>query len=178
MVSTESVRQWSQKGWLKANTTPGGHRRYLRQNVERFAQERGLNCIQPDSNDLRILVVDDDRQFANYLAELLNEMCDSVTVAVVYDGFTAGVQVHSFRPDIVLLDLRMPDLNGFEVCKILKDNQATNSIRVLAMTALPTEENVARILQAGAETCFSKPIDSHLLLETIGVNKLSLQSEV
>jgi len=169
MVSTESVRQWSQKGWLKAETTPGGHRRYLRQNVERFARERGYIQTDSEKNNLRILVVDDDRQFASYLEELLGGLDDNITVKVVNDGFSAGAQVFSFRPDIILLDLMMPALNGFEVCKLLKEDVATHSIRIIAMTGFPTDENVRGILSMGAEHCLSKPIDTAKLFEAIGL---------
>jgi CheY-like chemotaxis protein len=161
------VKEKSEKCYLtpiEATTTPGGHRRYLRHSVERFAQERGLNYVDPNDGELRILVVDDDRQFADYLVELLSGQSDTVTVTAVYDGFSAGTHVHSFRPDVLLLDLMMPGINGFDVCKLVKGNAETNYIRILAMTALPTDENVARIMEAGAEVCFSKPIDSRLLL--------------
>jgi CheY-like chemotaxis protein len=171
MVSTESVRLWSQKGWLKAETTPGGHRRYLRHSVERFAQERGLNSVSQNSGELRILVVDDDRQFSSYLIELLTGKGDFISVSAVYDGFSAGAQVHSFRPDIVLLDLMMPNVDGFEVCKMLKERAETSSIRIFAMTGYPSDENVARILLAGAEACLAKPIDSQALLQAIGLSQ-------
>lgn len=184
MVSTESVRQWSNKGWLKAETTPGGHRRFLRHSVERFAQERGLNYGRRgngrqgrgsrDDSELRILVVDDEKQFANYLVELLSGVNDCVVVRAVYDGFSAGVQVYSFQPDIVLLDLMMADINGFEVCRKLKEDDEMRSIRIFAMTGYPSEENVARIIQAGAEVCFAKPIDTRLLLESLGLGDKGL----
>lgn len=187
MVTTESVRQWSNKGWLKAETTPGGHRRFLRHSVERFAQERGLNYARQgsarqghggrDDGELRILVVDDETQFANYLVELLSGVGESVVVKAVYDGFSAGVQVYSFRPDIVLLDLMMADINGFEVCKKLKEEDGTRYIKIYAMTGFPSEENVTRIKQAGAEMCFAKPIDTRLLLESLGLKDKGFQGE-
>ena len=166
MVSTESVRLWSQKGWLQAETTPGGHRRYLRQNVERFARERSRNR---DADDTRILIVDDDVQFAGYLKELLIEYHERIAVSVVNDGFSAGEQVHIFHPDIMLLDLMMPGLNGFEVCRRLKDDSATQSIRIIAMTGFPTEDNVQRIVNMGAECCLAKPLDTATLLEVVGL---------
>lgn len=167
MVSPVTVRQWAQKGWLKAITTAGGHRRFLGEDVEAFARERGMQLLS--DGPLRVLVVDDNRSFARYLADLLATIPDPVVVATAHDGFDAGRKVQLFDPDLVLLDLKMPGMDGFAVCQQIKEDETTQHIRVIAMTGYFTPENERRILQAGAEACLSKPFDKKALLQTMGL---------
>ena len=71
MVSPITVRQWAQKGWLEAQTTPGGHRRFLHRHVELFARNRGLTLNQGGDDSTRILIVDDDEQISGFLVEAI-----------------------------------------------------------------------------------------------------------
>jgi len=158
LVSPVTLRAWAQKGLLPSETTPGGHRRFLRRDVEQFMHcRRGQR--QGQNSHLRLLIVDDEEQVAGCLFELLREMSQSLMVETAQDGFEAGSKLLSFAPDMVLLDLMMPGMNGFDVCHRIKSNPATADIRVIAMTGYPSEENVRNILAAGAEFCLSKPID-------------------
>jgi CheY-like chemotaxis protein len=77
--------------------------------------------------------------------------------------------MQSFQPDILLLDLMMPRLNGFDVCRQVRGNSDTRHVRVLAMTGYASPSNEHRILSEGAECCLSKPIDEAVLLGAIGV---------
>ena len=168
MVSPVTVRQWAQKGQLKAETTPGGHRRFLRWEVERFIREHKIPSEQPAVELLRILIVDDDVQLSRYLVELLSGLPKKPVTETANDGFDAGTKVLTFQPHLILLDLMMPDLNGFDVCRFIKQNPETKNIRIIAMTGYNSQENVDAITNAGAEQCITKPINSNVLLEAIG----------
>lgn len=164
MVSPVTVRQWAQKGFLHASLTAGGHRRFLHQDLIRFAQERGLNLNWPGRGGLRLLIVEDDPQQAAYIYELLQGRPGIEAVEIATSAFQAGQRLHGFRPNLVLLDLMMPGVDGFAVCRSIKSDPATHSIRVLAITGYPSPENIQRILEAGAEACLPKPLDTaHLL---------------
>lgn len=167
MVSPVTVRQWAQKGLLNAALTAGGHRRFLRQELVRFAQERGLTVNWNDDGTTKLLIVEDDGQVAGFLFEFLNGRPGIDAVEVASSGFEAGRMVQHFEPNIVLLDLMMPGVDGFSVCRTLKSDPLTRSIRVLAMTGYPTAENIERIMDAGAEVCLQKPIDTARLLELL-----------
>jgi len=171
LVSPVTVRQWAQKGWLKAEITAGGHRRFLLDEVERFSRSRGLNLHQPMGEAPKILIVDDDPLIRDFLRELLIELPEHPIIAVAADGFEAGVQVQTFRPDIMLLDLKMPGMDGFAVCRRLKNDPATGRIRIIAMTGYNTPDNVSRILEAGAEACLGKPFDNSELLAALGLGQ-------
>jgi excisionase family DNA binding protein len=122
MVSPITVRSWAQRGLLQAEVTPGGHRRFRLEEVERFARQ-----WNPAGNKgpQRILIVDDNKAFAGFLMELLGEGEQPMVVEAAYDGFDAGRKVHTFSPDIVLLDLMMPGIKGTEVCRQIKNTGAS-----------------------------------------------------
>jgi len=169
MVSPITVRAWAQKGLLPSETTPGGHRRFLRESVEQFAKQ----CkTAPQRNNLRVLVVDDDKQVAGFLVEWLTGLDYPFIVDSANDGFAVGSKVHTFEPDIILLDLMMPGLDGFAVCRQIKADPDTKDIRVIAMTGHPSSENLRRIVEAGAENCLAKPLDTAFLLELLKADLL------
>ncbi len=115
-VSTETVRQWAKTGLLNAETTLGGHRRFSRDEV---LQKRE----QTKKDNLRILIVDDDQQYVRFVEELVTGFGDHISTDRAFDGFEAGHKIDIFKPDIVLLDLVMPSINGIEVCRYLKQNK-------------------------------------------------------
>lgn len=167
MVSPVTVRQWAQKGLLSAALTAGGHRRFLRQELLRFADQRGLTLNWTLQGRARILIVEDDEQVAAFLCELLRVHAEIDAIETAANGFEAGRKVHSFEPTLMLLDLMMPGMDGFTVCKTLKRDPATRHIRVVAMTGYPTVDNIGRIMDAGAEVCLTKPIDTERLMDLI-----------
>lgn len=169
MVTAAAVRLWAKKGELKALMTPGGHRRFLKTDMLEFARSRNLQLKEIKSNKQRVLIIDDDKQFSGYLLKLLGKYSEQFDVYVANDCFDAGIKVAEFQPDIVLLDLMMPGLDGFQVCQRLMSSKYGKSIRVIAMTGYPTLENIEQILAAGAEACLCKPIDSERLLKLLGV---------
>ena len=81
------------------------------------------------------------------------------------DGFEAGVKVMGFRPGLVILDLFMPGMDGFEVCKRIKENSSVSGIKILAITGYDTEENRERILRAGADGYLAKPVERSALVQ-------------
>ena len=165
-VSPVTIRQWAQKNWIKAATTAGGHRRFLRKDVEEFARQRGMELSS--DGPPRVLVVDDNRSFARYLADLLASQ--SLEIETAHDGFDAGRKVLQFDPAIVLLDLKMPGMDGFSICRQLKDDETTQNIRIIAMTGYYTPENESNIIKAGAEACLAKPFDKAVLFDAMTID--------
>ena len=114
-----------------------------------------------------ILVVDDTPDNLTLMTALLK---DDYRVKVAHNGERALRLVQgSDPPALVLLDIMMPRLNGFEVCQNIKASAHTRHIRVLAMTGYPSEDNIAAIHAAGAETCLTKPFHLNHLLDLLGV---------
>jgi len=169
MVSPITVRQWAQKGWLEAQVTPGGHRRFMWRHVEQFARERGLALYYGEDSTLKILVVDEDVQFSAFLTEAIRTLDESIVVGVARSGFEAGQKVRSFSPHAMLLDLMMPGLDGFAVCRQMKEDPVTKGIDIVAVTGFHTPENEERIITAGARACLAKPVDLSMLAKILGI---------
>jgi len=167
IVSPVTVRQWSQKGLLAFEQTPGGHRRYSYSAIENFARKRGLHLKNRQSKSLKILIVDDDPQLSFYLTELLQAISSDIKTDTAANGFEAGQKVQAFQPDILLLDLFMPSLDGFQTCQQIKENPETSAIRIIAITGHSSPENIAKIMNDGAENCLSKPIDEEELISAL-----------
>lgn len=172
-VSPITVRQWAQKGELLAELTPGGHRRFLASVVEDFARARKLTLASRSGQPTKILIVEDDLWFARYLADLLEGSPVSAITASARDGFQAGRMVHTFRPDIVLLDLRMPGLDGIQVCQQIKADPSLAGVRVIAMSGYTSAEQTRHALAAGAERCLTKPLDAKELMEALHLPETS-----
>ncbi|MDH5646490.1 MAG: response regulator [Candidatus Heimdallarchaeota archaeon] len=170
-IATVTLRKWAQQGMLEAVVTPGGHRRYAIEAVASFAEKYNLPFEHNLDETRRILIVDDDPQVCSYLQALFAKFKDLAVTEQVHDGFEAGHMLHTFKPNIVLLDLMMPGIDGYEVCHLIKSHPATRHIRVIAITGFHTEENINRITEAGAELCLPKPIDRTALLAAVGLNK-------
>ena len=174
MVSPVTVRQWARKGLLRSTVTVGGHRRFARAEVERFLTRNTPPDPRNGPGQARVLIVDGDVRFVNALIESLSAQPIPLAFEKAHDGFTAGQVVETFRPDILLLDLKMPGIDGFQVCRRLKTSAATQSMRVIAMTGYYNEEHSRRIIELGAETCLSKPLDTTALLTAMGFTRPSV----
>ncbi len=173
MVSPITLRQWAQKGMLPAYTTAGGHRRFRLIDLENFARDNNSTTANKNNSDLRLLVIDDDENILRFLGHLFKEVSTkNVIFETATNGFDGGLKVHSFKPDFLLLDLKMSGMDGFEVCQQVKQNSLTADIRVLTMTGFPTKENTERIISLGAEACFAKPLDIKAVLSHM---KLSIE---
>ncbi len=167
-VDPGSVANWIDQGLLRAHRTPGGHRRVLAEDLVVFLRKHKM----PVPEDLqvsppRVLVVDDEPAVAQMVARTIKAAHPGYEIHEANDGFQAGTMLANVKPDVVILDLRMPGMDGFEVCKLIKGQDHTKHIHVIAMTAYPSAENQERIVQCGARVCLSKPLDMEQLLAEI-----------
>ena len=165
-ISKETLLRYIKSGELKASRTPGGHNRILKEDLESFMLERGMYPLASNlSSSNKILIVDDDPKIQDILTRMLSR--DGYQTETASDGFEAGAQVMKFKPGLIILDLIMPEMNGFEVCKKVKNEPDTSHIKVLAITGYDTEENKEKIMKAGADGYLTKPLDRKILLQNI-----------
>ena len=162
-VAPTTIRHWAQIGRLPFIATPGGHRRFDKNDILSLMSQSKANVKQ----DFSILIIEDDKEFADMLAQFLETLFPQVKMGIAYNPFDAGDLLHTFKPDLVMLDLMMEGINGFSICHRIKSKPETESISVIAMTGALTEDNVNRIVELGAETCFGKPLNFGLLEKTI-----------
>jgi len=117
------------------------------------------------SSKKKILIVDDDLQIQQTLTQVLRTQ--NLETEVASDGFEAGVKIMEFKPDLIILDLFMPNMDGFEVCKQVKRNSPTSQIKILVITGYDTKENRDRIMAAGADGYMAKPLGVKILLQNV-----------
>jgi excisionase family DNA binding protein len=168
-VSSKSIINWVEAGHIKAYKTVGGHRRIKRADLEAFMQRQGIPLPkeEPASNQKRILVVDDDPIIVETIVQSLEEDEFNYEVISASDGFEAGLQVNHFCPDLIILDIMMPDIKGNEVCRKIKSNPDTQETKIIVLSAYLDEEKFAEMKSYGADMCFSKPLPLPQLKEEV-----------
>lgn len=167
-VDPGSVANWIDRELLRAYRTPGGHRRVAAEDLLQFLREHRMPVPRElDSAPKRVLVVDDEPAVAQMVARAVRSAYQDFEVIEANDGFRAGTILATLKPDVVILDLRMPGMDGFEVCKLIKSQEETRHAEVVAMTAYPSDRSEERILACGARVCLHKPLDLDALLSEI-----------
>lgn len=116
----------------------------------------------PPGEPARILIADDNPQGVELLEAYLGD-CDYET-ATAADGEETLAKVRAWRPDLILLDIMMPKISGFEVCKRLRADPATREIAVLMITALDQPSDIERAVEVGTDEFLTKPINKTELL--------------
>jgi excisionase family DNA binding protein len=169
-VSLPTVVNWVNSGLLRAHRTPGGHRRIAHHDLLAFARDNDYPVTRALIDALgtrrRILVVDDEPDFSEMVREYLKLKGD-FEVEVAGTGFLAGYAVARFRPDLILLDLPMPDMDGFEVNRTLRADPETRHVPVIACMAFRDPEIDRRVREARFDGVLDKPLKLERLLELV-----------
>ena len=173
-VSPQTIVNWIEAGKLEAYKTPGGHRRIQKSDLEAFVKQHDMPVFgQPSDPDeggkkmKKILVVDDDQVIVATIMAGLEEDPHEYEVITAADGFEAGIQVSHFKPDVLILDIMMPDIDGYEVCRKLKSSEETKHIKIIVLSGYLDEESYKKMREYGADLCFSKPLPLDNLKEEI-----------
>lgn len=159
-VSSKTIINWIDAGYIKAFKTVGGHRRIKKEDLDQFLKERGMPLPEAPKTEERkkILVVDDDRIIVETIVQALEEDEYGYEIISAADGFEAGLQVSHFKPDLLILDIMMPDMNGYDVCQKIKSNPETNATKIIVLSAYLNDEAFKQMKEYGADACFSKPL--------------------
>jgi excisionase family DNA binding protein len=167
-VSPFTIRNWIESGLLSAYKTPGGHRRVLKQDLDEFLKKHGMpGADEITSSAKKVLIVDDDKAVTEFVSKVISQLDGEVEVAVALDGFEAGSLVSSFFPTVVVLDLRMPGLDGFQVCEKIKQEPSTAKITVIGITGYYSPEYETRFKACGGWKLLKKPLAVENLINAI-----------
>jgi excisionase family DNA binding protein len=158
-VSPGTIINWIEAGHIEAYRTVGGHRRIKRSILEGFMKKQGIPIPEeePVTDRKRILIVDDDAIIVETIVQALEEEEYDYEIISASDGFEAGLQVNHFRPHLIILDIMMPDIKGYEVCKRIKSDEETQHTKIIVLSAYLDEEKFRKMKEYGADLCFSKP---------------------
>lgn len=117
---------------------------------------------------MRALIVDDEPLARRGVHVRLRKFKDVEIVGECGDGRTAIEKILSLEPDVVFLDVQMPGMDGFEVCRLLRSMPKRARLRIVVLTGFPTADNVAMALAAGADACLGKTVPTKQLLRELG----------
>ncbi len=167
-ISPGTVANWVDAGRLKAFNTLGGHRRIKAEDLKTFLEENKIPAPKELSERMgtkKVLIVDDDVKFLKLTERFFRTSRKKWEIFSAADGFQAGSLVGSEKPDVVILDIMLPDINGFKVCEIIKaSNKRT---LVIAVTGYDSEDIKNKILAAGADAYYVKPFKFEELLKRV-----------
>ena len=162
-----TVANWVDGGKLKAYATLGGHRRVSQEDLLAFLNENSMPVpkdLLNISGKKKILVVEDDEKFLKLVLKAFKTLKD-YTIFTATDGFQAGQLVEEHKPDLVVLDIMLPDINGFKVCELIKAKN--KNTRVIAVTGYDSEDIKKKIMDAGADVYLMKPFQFKTLFEYV-----------
>jgi len=171
-VTNDGVLKWIKSGKLRAFATPGGHYRISAEDFRAFLEKFEIpideSFFRGSQRERTVLVVDDEPDIREIVRRLLHELEPELKIEEAADGYEAGIKIGNLRPDLVILDVMMPRVDGLSLCKSIRENPETRAIKVLAITAFPEQDNVKKMYDAGADLCLIKPLQyEHFRLEVI-----------
>ncbi len=166
-VARSTISKWIDNGSLKAFKTPGGHRKIREEDLIEFLENNGFKVPTRLISKKRILIVDDNPSDIALLEAAFLPAADKYEVYSANSGFQAIYKIGEIKPHIVILDIVMPDMDGFEVCKNIRNNPDTKDIKIIVVTAYHDKTKEEMAFRCGADAYFSKPIDLKELVSAI-----------
>lgn len=165
-VVNQTAINWIKNGYLKAFQTPGGQYRVYAEDLADFLHERQMR-VPPELQKILdeqmsieiVLIVDDDRESNMALRRSFEAINEGMTIYQAYDGFDAGRLCTEKKPHLVLLDINLPGIDGFKLCQTFKEDESLGNPIIVAVSGMDDPETATKIMEAGADAFFSKPID-------------------
>ncbi len=164
MCGVNRVTMWR---WVKANELPatrtaGGHHRIRKSDLTGFIAKDSRGTAG-GALKKRVLIVDDDPHIQKLMVKTIERQGYRVTSCS--NGFEAGICVMRFRPHLIMLDLFMPYMNGFQVCRQLKSDPETAVIKIIAISGHATQSNIDKAMRCGADRFIKKPFAKAQLVQ-------------
>jgi excisionase family DNA binding protein len=164
-VSQQTIIRCFDSGQLKGFRVPGSRfRRIPREQLFVFMRDNGIPTDSLESGKRKVLIVDDDRELVELITDVL-ERDGRFEVRSVNNGFDAGMMVKEYRPDLIVLDIMLPDINGKEVCQKVRGDKSTDDVRIICISGMVEEDKVGELKAAGADDFMHKPFEIERLLE-------------
>jgi excisionase family DNA binding protein len=164
-VSQQTIIRCFDSGQLKGFRVPGSRfRRIPREQLFMFMRDNGIPTDALESGKRKILVVDDDLELVELITEVL-ERDGRFEVRSVNNGFDAGMMVKEYHPDLIVLDVMLPDINGKEVCQRVRAEKAMDEVRIVCISGMVEDDKIGELRAAGADDFMHKPFEVEKLLE-------------
>lgn len=166
-VSQQTIIRCFDTGRLQGFRVPGSRfRRIPRESLLAFMKDNGIPLDQLESGLRRILVVDDDAEIVELMVDVL-ERDGRFEVRTASSGYDAGVLTEEFRPELMILDYMLPDVNGSVVCKTIRKNPAFEHMKIIIVSGVMNQAEIDQLLEFGADTFLAKPFSIDDLISTM-----------
>jgi two-component system, OmpR family, response regulator len=166
-VSQQTIIRCFDNGSLKGFRVPGSRfRRIPRDQLFSFMRDNGIPTDALENGKKKLLIVDDEQDLVDLMADAF-ERDGRFEIRTANNGFDAGMQVKEFRPDMVVLDVMLPDINGKEVCQRVRSDSTLDSVRIICISGMIEQDKVADLKAAGADDFVQKPFTVDRLIERV-----------
>ncbi len=155
-VDISTVKKWVDEGKIKAFRTPGGHRRITRVDLIDFVMEYDFPAPGL-TGSTGILIVDDEENVRKNIKKVVDRKFSDAVIYTAEDGFTAGKILASEDIGVLLLDIRMPGVDGMEVLRQVSRDSRLGAPYIIVMTGYPDEELEKEVEELGAKKFLIKP---------------------
>lgn len=167
-VVNQTAINWIKAGHLKAYTTPGGQFRVTPEDLAEFMEKRGSEIPQVLKDALKqnkqtaeksLIIVDDDKGLNTLIKKYIEKNFENVQIYQAYDGFEAGTIFANKKPGFVILDLDLPGIDGFSLCKKLKSDAMFGNPYIVVVTALTSPDVADKVNNLGSNYFLTKPLN-------------------
>ena len=164
-VSQQTIIRCFDSGQLKGFRVPGSRfRRIPRDHLFSFMKDNGIPTDALESGKRKVLIVDDDKDLVELMADVFARD-GRFEIRTANNGFDAGMLVKEFRPDLVVLDVMLPDINGKEVCLRVRNDDTLEDVKIICISGMVEADKVADLRDSGANDFMQKPFAVEKLLE-------------
>jgi excisionase family DNA binding protein len=164
-VSQQTIIRCFDNGQLRGFRVPGSRfRRIPRESLYRFMKDNGIPTDALESGKRKVLLVDDDVELVELMTKVLEED-GRFEVRVAGTGFDAGMMVKEYRPDLIILDVMLPDINGKEVCHRVRADLSLEDVRILCISGMIEEDKIQELKLSGADKFMPKPFEIDALID-------------
>lgn len=166
-VSQQTIIRCFDSGQLKGFRVPGSRfRRIPRDQLFLFMRDNGIPTDALESGKRKVLIVDDDKELVELIVDVL-ERDGRFETRSVNNGFDAGVMVKEYRPDVLVLDVMLPDINGKQVCERVRADKSLEELRIVCISGMVEHDKIDELKAAGANDFLQKPFEVETLVDRI-----------
>ena len=174
-VVNQTAINWIKNNHLKAFNTPGGQFRVYPEDLMEFMRSRNIQvpvevrvaCGEKISGCDSLIIVDDDRGLNSVVAKFISKKIPALPVYQAFDGFEAGSLMAEKQPSILLLDLNLPGIDGFDLCRKINESDRFGKPSIIVITALENEEVEEKVKELGVKSFMKKPLDLVKIVDSI-----------
>ncbi len=175
-VVNQTAINWIRNGYLKAFNTPGGQFRVYPDDLAAFMSSKNMVipssllelCSEGNSYELNtLLIIDDDKTLNNVVAAYMKKKFPGLNIWQAFDGFEAGLKLTATHPQCLILDLDLPGVNGFDICRKIFEAKDFGNPRVIVVTAMEDYDLEQKLAEIGVNHFFRKPITLDKIAEIV-----------